>query len=86
MVLEGSVLVTAFLEKAKRLAVLGRIGTDCQPLQGVVSLGLGVPAESRRQRPHQLHSNTAQRDESEALRWFTHAKQDLAAAIGTQQD
>ena len=34
----------------------------------------------------ELTSYTAQRDESEALRWFTQAKQDLAAAIGNQQD
>ena len=42
--------------------------------------------ENGRQRHHQLHSNTAQRDESEALRWFTQAKQDVAAAIANQQD
>ena len=34
----------------------------------------------------ELTSYTAQRDESEALRWFTQAKQDLAAAIANQQD
>ena len=34
----------------------------------------------------ELTSYTAQRDESEALRWFTQAKQDLAAAVGNQQD
>ena len=40
-----------------------------------------------RQTLHQLHSNTAQLDESETLRWLTQAKQDLsdAASDFTQQ-